>query len=361
VAQRPVSVRRTHHQDHADPHVECPERLGLGKTRRFDESGEDRRHRPCPLVHNRNQSARQDSREISTDSAPRDVRHGPDPYLAGKGEHRANVDPRGAEQFLGHRRTPLRDTRRHPLFHPPEDDLSRERVPVAVKPRGGKSDQCVSRPHGASGDDPLPVDGPHREPRQVEFPCPVHGRHLGGLSSEKGASGLSTPFRDPRDDFGSVLRGELPRGVVIEKEQGFGAVDQDVVHAHGHEVDAHRPEPSCHRGDLHLGPHAVRARYEYGIAVFSRVEPEESRKSSDATQNLPAVRRPDDRADEGNQAVPLVDVHARGAVCDCFFHDFSPRKTQECTPTLLIRAAQCQCFFPLHSVQWSGFYGYFAR
>ena len=174
-----------------------------------------------------------------------------------------------------------------------------------------------------------PVHRAHRESREVELSPGVDRRHLRGLSPEQRAAGLPAPFRDARDDLGAVFGRKLPGGVVVEEEERLGAVDEDVVDAHGDEVDPHRVELPGRRGDLDLGPHAVGARDEDRVAVLPRGEAEEARERADLPQDLLAVRRADHRPDPANEALPLVDVDAGGSVRDGFFQD---ALRMECTP-----------------------------
>src|SRR3972149_4985468 len=66
----------------------------------------------------------------------------------------------------------------------------------------------------------------------------------------------------------------------------------------------------------------------------------------DPSQNLPAMRRPDDRAYEGNHAVPLIDVHAGGRVGDRFLHDCSPRNGRRMHSHVTVSPVSMSMIFP---------------
>jgi len=58
---------------------------------------------------------------------------------------------------------------------------------------------------------------------------------------------------------------QLAGGVVVQEEEGFGAGGDDVVHAHGHQVDAYGVVLAHVECQLQLGAHPVRARNQEGV------------------------------------------------------------------------------------------------
>ena len=76
------------------------------------------------------------------------------------------------------------------------------------------------------------------EAGKVVFAGRVHAGHLGGLAADQRAAGLFAAEGDALDDFGGGLHVELAAGKVVEEEQRFCALHQNVVDAHADQVDA---------------------------------------------------------------------------------------------------------------------------
>src|SRR5258708_5336777 len=97
-------------------------------------------------------------------------------------------------------------------------------------------------------------------------------RSLPGLrgappADERAARELAAPG-DALDDFGGDRDVELAAGEIVEKEERFRALREDVVDAHRHEVDADRVvHPELER-ELQLGSDAVGARHQHRFAKF---------------------------------------------------------------------------------------------
>src|SRR5215831_3107449 len=60
------------------------------------------------------------------------------------------------------------------------------------------------------------------------------------FATDEGTTRLLAARGDAPDDLGRDLHVEPLADVVVEEEQRLRALDQDVVHAHRHEVDADR-------------------------------------------------------------------------------------------------------------------------
>ena len=59
---------------------------------------------------------------------------------------------------------------------------------------------------------------------------------------------------------------QLAAGKVVEEKHGLRAAGDNVVDAHGHQVDAHGVVLVHVKGQLQLGAHAVGARHQEGVA-----------------------------------------------------------------------------------------------
>ena len=61
---------------------------------------------------------------------------------------------------------------------------------------------------------------------------------LGDLAAEQGATRLATPLGDAGDDRFDMGRVDRLDRHVVEHEQGRGTHADEVIDAHGHEVDS---------------------------------------------------------------------------------------------------------------------------
>ena len=98
---------------------------------------------------------------------------------------------------------------------------------------------------------------PDREAREVEVARRIHARHLGGLAADQRRAGLGAAGGDAFDDAGRGRDLELAGGEVVEEEQRLGALADQVVDAHRHQVDADGVEPAGVDREPELGADAV--------------------------------------------------------------------------------------------------------
>ena len=114
------------------------------------------------------------------------------------------------------------------------------------------------------------------------------------------------PFTIADADLGRQLAG----GEVIEEEQRLGALDDDVVDAHGDEIDADRLVDAGLDRDLHLGADAVVGGDEDRILEARRLEVEQTAEAADLRVRSGPPRRPHERLDRVHHGVAGVDVDA---------------------------------------------------
>jgi len=134
-----------------------------------------------------------------------------------------------------------------------------------------------------------------------------------------GISAVSPPISaqpacsQPRATAADHLRGdvdvELAAREVVEEEQRLGALHQDVVGAHRHEVDADGVVAVHRERELELGTHAVGAGDEHGLAKSACRSPP-ARRSRRCPPALGPHRALGERLDALDERVAGVDVDA---------------------------------------------------
>ena len=116
--------------------------------------------------------------------------------------------------------------------------------------------------HVAGGDvgarqDLVALDGADGEAAEVVVAVPVHARHFGRLAADEGATRFAAAPRDAGDDGGGGGDVELSGREVVEEEQRLRALHDEIVDAHGDEVDADGVVDAALDGDHQLGADAV--------------------------------------------------------------------------------------------------------
>jgi len=153
--------------------------------------------------------------------------------------------------------------------------------------------------------------GAHREAREVEVAVGVHARHLGGLATDQRAARAAAALGDARHDAAAGLHIEVACRVVVEKEQGLGALDDNVVHAHRHQVDADRVGDAGLDRDHQLGADAVGAGDQDRVLEARGLEVEQAAEAAQAAHDTLAVGALGQRLDVLDQRVARVDIDAR--------------------------------------------------
>jgi hypothetical protein len=106
---------------------------------------------------------------------------------------------------------------------------------------------------------------------------------------------------------------QLAAGEVVEEEQRLGALHQDVVDAHRHQILAHGVMAVQLEGQLELGAHAVRAGHQHWLLELLR-EFEQRAESADAGHHAFTHGALGERLDAVYQRVAGVDVNTGIAV-----------------------------------------------
>ena len=149
------------------------------------------------------------------------------------------------------------------------------------------------------------------ETRQIVVARSIHAGHLGRFPADQRAAGLFATIRNARNDALGHAVLQLAGGEVIEEEQRLGALDDQVVDAHGDEIDAHRVVPATVDRQLQLGADTIIARHQQRILVSRRFRIEETAETTDFAVRTGAHRRLHQRADRLDQSIARLDRDTR--------------------------------------------------
>ena len=195
-----------------------------------------------------------------------------------------------------------------------EDNLARQRIPVAVKTSRGQSNHDVADRDAAAINQRLSVDGTDDKAGEIVLAVGIKAGHLRSLTTDEGATVLTTRAREAVDDVLDDVGLQASGCEVIQKKQRPGALDKDVVDAVIDEIDADRAVLVGKERNFELGADSVGARHENRILPCARVEAKEPAKRADLREYSGGKRRLRQAFDAANGLVGRIDVDARPLV-----------------------------------------------
>ena len=122
----------------------------------------------------------------------------------------------------------------------------------------------------------------------------------------------------PLHDGGRDILVELAGGEIIQEKQWLGALNDNVVDAHGHEVNADRVVHAALDGDLHLGADAVVGGDQDRVDKARRLEIEQSAESAKLRARSRTARGASERTDPVHDPVADIDVDPQFGVGERF-------------------------------------------
>ena len=231
--------------------------LGVSHAAVLLQPREQRRHGPCLRVQLGHQARLQHARDVFHQAATGDVHHALDFHGIHQRQQRLDVDARRLHQHVGQLaavEVAFQVRFRH------FDDLAHQRVTVRVHARRGQAQHHVARGDLGAVDDFRFFHGADGKTCQVVFAGRVHARHFRRFAADQRAARLFATLGDALDDVGGDGHVQLAASEVVEEEQRFGALHQDVVDAHGDQVDADRVMAVQFERQAQFRAHAVGAR-----------------------------------------------------------------------------------------------------
>ena len=126
-------------------------------------------------------------------------------------------------------------------------------------------------------------------------------------------------FRDTGHDRRGGFRIELAAGEIVQEEQRFGALHDEVVDRHRHQIDADAVMQASFDRDLDLGADSIGGRDQHGILEAGRLEVEQPTESADLGVGTGARGGTNHRFDQVDQTIAGVDIDARIRVSEPVF------------------------------------------
>ena len=152
------------------------------------------------------------------------------------------------------------------------------------------------------------LGGTHGETGEIVVAGGIHPGQLRRFAPDQRAAGLTAALGDPGDDVAPRLHVQDAGRVVIQEKQGFRTLNHQVVHAHGHQIDADGAMVSAGDGDLELGAHAVGGGHQDGIGISRGAQVEQGAKTAEAgghARTVRGFRQGFDRVDKSRAGVDI--------------------------------------------------------
>ena len=206
----------------------------------------------------------QHARNVFNQAAAGDVGQGFDVVLRQGSQHVFHIQTRGFHQrvFVGHtvkQGRHLALVALHASTAGAFNAASHQRKAIAVNAAGGQAEDHIASFHIRSWQQLRFFSCAHAKARQIVLASGVHTGHFGSFSADQGAARELAALGNAADHGCSCIDIELAAGKIIEEKQGLSALHQDVVDAHGHQINAHGVVHAPFKSQLQLGTHAIGA------------------------------------------------------------------------------------------------------
>ncbi len=142
--------------------------------------------------------------------------------------------------------------------------------------RTAEAEDDVARANLGTGQHLVAIDGAYAEAGEVIVSSCVHAGHLGRFAADQCATRLPASLGDRGNDLRRNLAVELPGREIVEEEERLRALHDQIVGAHGDEVDSDAVMLVRLDRQLELGPDAVVRGNEQRIVISGGLGIEES-------------------------------------------------------------------------------------
>ena len=176
---------------------------------------------------------------------------------------------------------------------------------------GGKAENHVARFGARLQEQVFALGGADGKSGEIKIAVRVHARHFRRLAADQGGTRLAATFGNPGNNGACGFDIEFPRGIIIEEEQRLGALNHQIVHAHGDEVRADTGIVSGSDRKAEFCSDAVGRGDEYRIPEPGGFRIEDTTKAADSTIGTRPDRGFCQRLYEIDQPVRRININAR--------------------------------------------------
>ena len=144
--------------------------------------------------------------------------------------------------------------------------------------------------------------------RQIVMPWRIHAWHFSGLAANQGAARLFAAFSNAGNDTFRDPAFQLPGCKIVQEKQRLSALGEDIIGAHGDEIDPDRVMDPGFKGEHEFCPDAISARNQDWIlpAVFLQIE--QGAKTTQTPHDACTSRGFCQRADRFDQVIACLNI-----------------------------------------------------
>ena len=189
-------------------------------------------------------------------------------------------------------------------------ESSHQRKAVGMNARRGEAKNHIARRDLVGGQHLLALDRADAKAGEVIIAIRIHAGHFGGFAADQRASGLFATLGDAGDDIGRDPIVELSGRIIIEEEQRLGPLNDQVVRAHGDQVDSDAVMSARIDRELQLGSDPVVCGDQQRIVEPCRLQVEKAAESAKVGIGARTSRRSGERGDGTDQRIAGLDRDA---------------------------------------------------
>ncbi|GAB5376861.1 MAG: hypothetical protein AcusKO_33230 [Acuticoccus sp.] len=256
----------------------------------------------------------QHARHVAGDAAAGDVSQRLDGRALGlqRRQHGAHIDARRLEERAADRARAKGGAIVEPAVG---GELAHQREAVGVDAGARQRQEHVAGRERRSRQQVVALHGTDDEAGKVVVAGGVVAGHLGCFAADQRAARLAAAGGDPLDHRGGGGDIERAGGVVVEEEKRLGALGENVVDAHRHEVDADAAVVGQLAGDAQLGADTVGGGDQERAGMPGGAEVECGAEAAEAGDRAGPPGGGGKRLDAFNQRVAGRHIHAGRGVC----------------------------------------------
>ena len=150
---------------------------------------------------------------------------------------------------------------------------------------GGHGDDHVVFPHPVRAQQLVGLHHAHGGGGHIVLPRLHDPRMLRGLPAQEGAPGLHAALGNAGHNIGHMLGHHLADGDIVLQKQRLRPAHHQVVHAHGHQVDADGVMLAHSLGDRQFRAHPIGAGGQQRLTVVTQ-----GKQPGESAQTAPNLR-----------------------------------------------------------------------
>lgn len=175
----------------------------------------------------------------------------------------------------------------------------------------GKAENHVARFGAWLQDKVFALGGADGKSGEIKIAVRIHARHFRRLAADQGGTRLAAAFGNSGNNSARGVNVEFPRCVIIEEEQRLGALNHQIVHAHGDKVRADAGIVSGSDRKAEFCSDAVGRGDEYRIPEPGGFRIEDTTKAANSAIGTRPDRGLYQRLDGVDQPVRRMNINAR--------------------------------------------------